>query len=69
MPPLAVVQEWARTIQNKSNVKCIFFETASDVPDPRELDPEDKNLMIFGDLLLENKTSANVTIFAEGIVM
>ena len=26
MPPLAVVQEWARTIKNKSNVKCIFFQ-------------------------------------------
>ena len=33
MSPLAVVQEWASTIKNKSNVKCNFFETASDVPD------------------------------------
>ena len=49
MLPLAVVQEWARTIKNKSNVKCNFFETASDVPDPRESDPKDKNLMIFDD--------------------
>ena len=53
MPPLAVVQEFARTIKNKSNVKFIFFETASDVPDQRDLDPDDKNLMIFDDLLLE----------------
>ena len=55
MPPLAVVKEWASRIKNKSNVKCIFFETASDVPDPRELDSEDKNLMIFDDLLLEKQ--------------
>ena len=55
MPPLAVVQEFARTIKNKSNVKSNFFETASDVPDPRKLDPEDKNLMIFDDLLLERQ--------------
>ena len=53
--PLAVVQEWARSIKNKSNVKCNFFETASDVPDPHELDSEDKNLMIFDDLLLEKQ--------------
>ena len=55
MPPLAVVQEFAITIKNKSNIKSNFFETASDVPDPRELDPEDKNLMIFDDLLLERQ--------------
>ena len=54
-PPSVVLQEWAKTIKNKSNVKCIFFETASDVPNPRELDPEDKNLMIFDDLLLERQ--------------
>ena len=55
IPPLLVVQEWAKSIKNKSNVKCNFFETASDVPDPRELNPEDKNLMIFDDLLLERQ--------------
>ena len=52
---MAVVQEFARTIKNKLNIKCNFFKTASDVPDPRELDPEDKNLMIFNDLLLERQ--------------
>ena len=55
IPPSLVVREWARTIKNKSNVKCIFFETASDVPDPRKLNSEDKNLMIFNDLLLERQ--------------
>ena len=69
IPPSLVVQEWARLIKNKSNVKRIFFETASDVPDPRDLNSEDKNLMIFDDLLLERKTSANVIIFVEDIVM
>ena len=34
MPPSLVIQEWARSTKNKSNVKCNFFETASDVPDP-----------------------------------
>ena len=42
MPPSVVLQEWAKAIKNKLNVKCNFFETASDVPDPRELDHEDK---------------------------
>ena len=52
IPLSTVVQEWAKTIEDKSTSKCKFFETASDVPDPRELNPVDKNLMIFDDLLL-----------------
>ena len=55
IPPSIVVQEWAKSIKNESNVKCNFFETASDVPDPRDLNSEDKNLMIFDDLLLERQ--------------
>ena len=46
IPPSIVVEEWAKSIKNKLNVKCNFFETASDVPDPRDLNSEDKNLMI-----------------------
>ena len=55
IPPSIVVQEWAKSIKNKSNIKCNFFETASNVPDPRDLNFEDKNLMIFNDLLLERQ--------------
>ena len=55
IPPAVLLQEWAKTIKNESNVKCNFFETASDVPDPRDLSSEDKNLMIFDDLLLERQ--------------
>ena len=55
IPPLESIQEWAKSIKNKSNIKCNFFESAGDVPDPRELNPEDKNLMIFDGLLLEKQ--------------
>ena len=47
IPLSIVVQEWAKTIKNKSNVKCNFFETASDVPDPRDLNSEDRNFNDF----------------------
>ena len=50
--PSIVIQEWAKTIRNESNVRCNFCETACDVPDPRDLNSEDKNLMVFNDLLL-----------------
>ena len=69
IPPSIVLQEWAKTIKNESNLKCNFFKMASDVPDPRDLNTEDKNLMIFDDLLSKDKISANVTIFVEDIVM
>ena len=55
IPPSIVVQEWAKSIKNESNVKCNFFETASDVPDPRDINSKHKNLMIFDDLLLERQ--------------
>ena len=55
IPPSIILQEWAKTIKNESNVKCTFFEAASDVPDPRDLNTEDKNLIIFDDLLLERQ--------------
>ena len=55
IPVSSVIQEWTKTIKDKSTSKCNFFETGSDVPDPRELNPLDKNLMIFDDLLLEKQ--------------
>ena len=56
IPPSLVVQEWAELIRNNnSNLRCNFFETARDVPNPYELDSGDKNLMIFDDLLLEKQ--------------
>ena len=53
--PISVVEEMAKYIRNKSDVECKFYETAEDVPDPRQLSSEKKNLMIFDDLLLEKQ--------------
>ena len=70
IPPLLVVQEWAKSIKNKLNVKSNFFEMASDVPNPQDLNSKDKNLMIFDDLLLERQNKCEyITIFVEDIVM
>ena len=55
IPPSLVVKEWAKEIKKKSDIRYNFFESASDVPDPRELSSEDKNLMVFDDLLLEKQ--------------
>ena len=67
IPLLLFVQEWARSIRNNnSNISCNFFQTASDVPDLLELNSEDKNLMIFDNLLLEKQNKCEYyNIFAE----
>ena len=53
--PTALVEEWAKQINNKSDIDCSFYESAVDVPDPRDLSSENKNLIIFDDLLLEKQ--------------
>ena len=40
--PISVVEEMAKDIKDKSDVECTFYETAEDVPDPRELSSEKK---------------------------
>ena len=49
----------AKYIRDKSDVVCNFYQLAEDVLDPRELSSEKKILMVFDDLLLENKTHVN----------
>ena len=50
-----VVKEMAENLDQKSDIDCKFFETSEDVPDPRDLNSEKKNLMIFDDLQLEKQ--------------
>ena len=55
--PSAVIKEWAKNNKNilSDDVECNFYESAEDVPDPRDLSSENINLMIFDDLLLERQ--------------
>ena len=41
--------------RSKEPIKCIFYESTDDVPDPIRLSPEHNNLMIFDDLLLQKQ--------------
>ena len=52
---ISIVEEMAKEIRDKSDVKCNFYQSAEDVPDPRELCSEKKILMVFDDLLLQIK--------------
>src|SRR6218665_3245515 len=50
------IEELVRESDNKNpDIDCEFFESEDDVPDPRELNSEKKNLMIFDDLQLEKQ--------------
>ena len=44
--PTAVVEEMAKNIEKKSDIDCTFFETSDDVPDPRKMYRDKKNLII-----------------------
>ena len=51
--PITFVEEMPKNIRNKSDLDCNFYQSAEDVPDPRELNAEKKKLMVFDDLLLK----------------
>ena len=53
--PISIVEEIAKEIIDKSDVECNFYQAAEDVPDPREISSEKKNLLVSDDLLLEKQ--------------
>jgi hypothetical protein len=63
--PIAILQEAAKSYEpvaklpgehdNKDTITCQFFESAEDVPDPKDMNKDLKNLMIFDDLQLEKQ--------------
>ena len=57
---ILIVDEMAKDIRDKSDVVCNFYQSAEDVPDPRELSSEKKNLMVFDNLLLEKQNTSRI---------
>ena len=58
IPPVLLVEHVGKTQEkdcDSEKIECKFFETSDDVPDPRDLNSEFKNLMVFDDLLLEKQ--------------
>jgi hypothetical protein len=55
--PLTVLEDVGRDNALKSNIQCKFYESSTDVPDPKDLDKTKKNLMIFDDLQLERQNT------------
>src|SRR6218665_306682 len=55
LSPTSVVEEMAKSLNNKSDMSCQFFETSEDGRDPKHLRRDKKYLMIFNDLQLEKQ--------------
>ena len=55
--PNQLIEELAKNqkTRSKEQIKCNFYESADDVPGPKEISPEHKNLMMFDDLLLQKQ--------------
>jgi len=55
--PSVLIEELAKdqSPHSKEPTECNFYESSDDVPDPKGLSPEQKNLMIFDDLLLQKQ--------------
>ena len=49
----------AKEIRDKSDIECNFYQSAEDVPDPRKLSSEEKNLMVLMICYLKNKPHVN----------
>ena len=54
--PLQVIKEY--TGVKEGGVKASFFEDSKEIPDPKELNPNDKNLLILDDCFLTNQNKA-----------
>ena len=63
---ISIVEEMAKEVRDKSDVECNFYQSAEDVPDPKDLSSEKKNAMVFYDLLLEKQTHVKRIISEEG---
>ena len=63
LSPVNLLEEMTKCQTDKSDINCKFFESTTDVPDPKELSLNKKNLIVFDDLLLEkqNKCEAYYT--------
>ena len=55
--PISIVEETAIEMRDKSDTECNLYPSAEDVPDPRELSSEKKNLMVFDNLFLKKQNA------------
>jgi len=65
--PTAIVEEMAKNFRSKhpqsaseTGIECQFYESSEDVPDPRDLNSSNKNLMVFDDLILEKQNTCEM---------
>lgn len=50
-----VIHQMSKSLDVKGNIKAVFYEEAEDIPDPKDLNKSDKNLLIFDDVILSKQ--------------
>ena len=55
--PLYYISQLSKNCNLSSDIQSYFYETGEDVPDPKDVNPSNKNLMIFDDLMLEKQAT------------
>ena len=63
--PSYIIELMSKDLHKKSDIECCFYESSDDVPDPRDLNDQHKNLMIFDDLL-DVKQNKSETYYTRG---
>jgi hypothetical protein len=58
-----------KKIKNENSIKIHYYEDAEDIPDPTEIDPNLKTLIIFDDIMLEKQNKVESTTHVEGITI
>ena len=62
--PVEAIDAIDATIEDNTHAE--FYDDCDEIPDPSELNPEDKNLMIFDDCILEKKQSKAEAYYTRG---
>jgi len=65
-----LIEELSETngnIRSRQPTEYNFYESADDLPDPKKISPEHKNLMIFDDLLSQKQNKCEAYYVVQGI--
>jgi len=65
-PDLNIDEMFEGIEPNKSMIKVKYFDDASEVPDPKDVDSSYKNLFIFDDIMENKKQNVPISYFSRG---
>src|SRR5882757_5796201 len=66
--PENVAEVWGTELddEEKGNISCEFYENGTEVPDPKEFNKSDKNLIVFDDIMCDKNQSPAYNFYTRG---